>query len=67
MTTVTTKQYRIGDHEHEEPLRLSPRDWNWLLELMKNPPEPNTKLKAALQRYQKSKQDDAGTAFNWAP
>jgi uncharacterized protein (DUF1778 family) len=53
--------------EREDVIRLSPRDWNWLLELMENPPEPNAKLKAALERYKKAKLDDAGTSFNWKP
>ena len=53
--------------EREEVIRLSPRDWNWLLDLMENPPKPNAKLKAAMKRYQKAKRDDAGTAFNWEP
>ncbi|MDR2875645.1 MAG: DUF1778 domain-containing protein [Methylobacillus sp.] len=53
--------------EQEEVIRLSPRDWNWLLDLMENPPKPNTKLKAALARYQKSKRNDADTSFNWNP
>jgi uncharacterized protein (DUF1778 family) len=53
--------------EREEVIRLSPRDWNWLLDLMENPPKPNAKLTAAMKRYQKAKRDDAGTAFNWEP
>ena len=53
--------------EREEVIRLSPRDWNWLLELMDNPPRPNARLKAALKRYQKARRDDAGTAFSWEP
>ena len=51
--------------ERQEIIRLSPRDWNWLLDLMENPPKPNAKLKAALKRYQKARQDDAGTTFSW--
>jgi uncharacterized protein (DUF1778 family) len=35
----------------EEVIRLSPREWSWLLDLIKNPPEPNAKLKAAMTRY----------------
>lgn len=53
--------------EREEVIRLSPRDWNWLLDLMENPPEPNAQLTAALKRYQQARQDDAATAFNWEP
>ena len=34
--------------ERQEVIRLSPRDWNWLLDLMENPPKPNARLKAAL-------------------
>lgn len=51
--------------EREDVIRLSPRDWNWLLDLMETPPKPNAKLQAALQRYQKARRDDADTAFNW--
>lgn len=51
--------------EREDVIRLSPRDWSWLLDLMENPPKPNAKLKAALKRYQKAKRDDAGTTFSW--
>ncbi len=53
--------------EREEVIRFSPRDWNWLLDLMENPPGPNAKLKAALKRYQKAKPDDAGNSFRWEP
>ena len=53
--------------EREEVIRLSPRDWNWLLELMDNPPRPNARLKDALKRYQKARRDDAGTSFSWKP
>jgi uncharacterized protein (DUF1778 family) len=49
--------------EREEVIRLSPRDWSWLLDLMYNPPKPNAKLKAAMKRYQKTKRDDAGTSL----
>lgn len=51
--------------EREEVIRLSKRDWCWLLDLMDNPPKPNTQLQAALDRYTKAKTDDAGTSFNW--
>ena len=53
--------------EREEIIRLSSRDWNWLLELVDNPPKPNSKLKAAIKRYQKTKQADAPSTFNWTP
>lgn len=53
--------------EREEIIRLSPRDWSWLLELIDTPPEPNARLKAAIKRYQKSKLDDADSSFNWEP
>ena len=53
--------------EREEVIRLSARDWNWLLDLMENPPKPNPKLKAAIKRYQKARRDDAGTSFSWEP
>ena len=53
--------------EREEVLRLSPRDWNWLLELTETPPKPNARLKAALKRYAKAQRDDADTGFDWQP
>ena len=53
--------------EREEIIRLSPRDWGWLLDLMENPPKPNAKLKAAMKRYQKAQHHDANTSFNWKP
>jgi uncharacterized protein (DUF1778 family) len=53
--------------EREEVIRLSTRDWNWLLDLMENPPKPNSKLKAAIKSYQKARRDDAGTSFSWEP
>ena len=53
--------------EREEVIRLTPRDWSWLLDLVEQPPKPNAKLKAALKRYQKAKQDDATSSFNWKP
>jgi uncharacterized protein (DUF1778 family) len=51
--------------EREDVIRLSPRDWSWLLDLMESPPKTNAKLKAALKHYQKAKRDDAGTTFSW--
>jgi len=53
--------------EREDVIRLSPRDWNWLLDLTENPPKPNAKLEAAMAHYQKAKRDDADSAFNWQP
>ncbi len=53
--------------EREEVIRLSPRDWSCLLDLLEHPPKPNSKLKAVLKRYQKAKQDDATSSFNWKP
>ena len=53
--------------EREDVIRLSPRDWNWLLDLMENPAKPNAALKAAMKRYQKARRDDAHTSFNWEP
>lgn len=53
--------------EREEVIRLSPRDWNWLLDLMENPPQPNAKLQAAMKHYRDAKQNDADNTFNWEP
>ncbi|MBU3694575.1 MAG: DUF1778 domain-containing protein [Rhodocyclaceae bacterium] len=54
--------------EREEVIRLSPRDWNWLLDLVEHPPAPNTALSRALQAYHAVRREgDAGTAFDWRP
>ncbi|MDP3589323.1 MAG: DUF1778 domain-containing protein [Methylobacter sp.] len=53
--------------EREELIRLSSRDWNWLLDLLENPSEPNANLKAAMTRYQNAKSNDADSSFNWEP
>jgi uncharacterized protein (DUF1778 family) len=53
--------------EREEIIRFSARDWNWLLDLIENPPKPNARLKAAIKRHQKARRDDAGTSFSWEP
>lgn len=53
--------------EREQVIRLSVRDWGWMLELLEHPPKPNARLKAALKRYQKAKRDDADSVFNWRP
>jgi uncharacterized protein (DUF1778 family) len=53
--------------EREEVIRLSPREWNWLLDLMENPPKPNAKLKAAMKRYPKVVRDDADSSFSRKP
>lgn len=53
--------------EREEVIRPSPREWRWLLDMLESPPKPNARLKAAMKRHQKAKQDDAGTYFSWEP
>ena len=53
--------------EREQVIRLSARDWSWMLNLLESPPTPNAKLKAAMNRYQKAKSDDADSSFNWQP
>lgn len=53
--------------EREQSIRLTGTDWNWMLNLLDNPPEPNETLKAAMERYRQAKSDDADSAFNWQP
>lgn len=53
--------------EREETMRLSARDWHWLLDLLDHPPQPNAKLQAAMERYQTAKRDDADCSFEWQP
>lgn len=54
--------------EREEMIRLSARDWRWLLDVMDKPPTPNAQLLAALQDYNKlTTPHAAGTAINWQP
>ncbi len=51
--------------ERDEVIRLSPRDWRWMLDLMEKPQAPNAKLQTALNRYNATRLNDAGTSFNW--
>lgn len=53
--------------EREEAIGLSSRDWRWLLDLMENPPEPNSNLQAAMKRYEEARQGDADNSFDWEP
>ncbi|NOT85410.1 MAG: DUF1778 domain-containing protein [Methylococcaceae bacterium] len=53
--------------EREQVIRLSVRDWGWMLNLLENPPKPNAKLQAAMSRYQNIKSSDADSIFNWQP
>lgn len=53
--------------EREQVIRMSARDWDWMLDLLENPPTPNAKLQAALNRYQQVRCDDADSSFNWQP
>jgi len=53
--------------EREQIIRMSSRDWDWMLNLLDNPPEPNAKLQAAMSRYQQAKSNDADSSFNWQP
>jgi uncharacterized protein (DUF1778 family) len=53
--------------EREQIIRMSARDWSWMLDLLENPPKPNTKLKAAMKRYQKAQRNDADHSLNWQP
>jgi uncharacterized protein (DUF1778 family) len=75
LTGATVNQFLVGAAlkeaqaviEREDAIRLSPREWSWMLALMDDPPKPNDKLQAALQNYKLAKNNDAGTAFNWQP
>jgi len=53
--------------EQERVIRLSARDAALFIKALENPPPPNARLKAALKRHEKARQDDAGTGFNWQP
>jgi len=53
--------------EREHVIHMTARDWGWLLDLLDNPPKPNEKLQAAMNRYQEAKRDDTHSAFNWQP
>ena len=53
--------------EREQVIRLSVRDWAWMLDLLEHPRKPNARLKVALKRHQKAKRDDADSVFNWRP
>ena len=52
--------------EREQRLKLSHRDTRQLLDLLENPPKPNSALRAAQARYKKlSRNADSG--FDWQP
>ena len=53
--------------DRETAIRLSREDWDWILDLLDNPPEPNPKLKAAVERYKKAERRDADSGFDWQP
>ena len=53
--------------EREEVIRMSARDWNWLLDQIEQPPAPNARLQAALRHYQEARQDDADSSIDWQP
>jgi len=53
--------------EREERIKLSVIEWEWLLDLIETPPQPNAKFKAAMKRYKKAQLDDVGSSFNWKP
>ena len=53
--------------DRETAIRLSREDWDWILDLLDNPPEPNAKLKAAVERYKKAERGDADSGLDWQP
>lgn len=53
--------------EREQVIRMSTRDWDWMLDLLDNPPKPNENMQAAMERYQEAKGDDANSSFIWQP
>ncbi len=53
--------------EREEIIRLSARDWQWLLDLTEKPAEANATLKRAMAHYQDARRNDADSFFNWEP
>jgi uncharacterized protein (DUF1778 family) len=48
--------------EREDVIRLSPRDWDWLLPLLDEPPAPNARLRAAQERHRQLLSSDADPA-----
>lgn len=48
--------------EREDVIRLSPRDWDWLLPLLDEPPAPNARLRAAQARHRQLLSNDADPA-----
>lgn len=53
--------------EREKVIRLLQEDWDWVLALLDNPPEPNSTLKTAVERYSEAKRGDADSSFSWQP
>lgn len=52
--------------EQERVIRLSVRDTKAFLKALEQPPQPNKKLKAALQNYAARSNDQTGS-LDWAP
>jgi uncharacterized protein (DUF1778 family) len=53
--------------EREQTIRLSRRDCERLLDLLENPPKPNSRFKTALRHYRKARRADADNSFSWKP
>ena len=53
--------------EREQIVRLSRRDCEQLLDLLENPPKPNTRFEAAMNHYEQTKSGDADSSFDWQP
>jgi uncharacterized protein (DUF1778 family) len=51
--------------EDETLIRLSARDWCWLLEWMDVQTKPNSQLQAAMNRYKQACRGEVGTTFSW--
>ena len=53
--------------EREQVIRLSERDWDWLLRQLDTPAKANAALQSAQTRYQQGKRDHADSEFDWRP
>ena len=53
--------------EREQIVRLSRRDCERLLDLLENPPKPNTRFEAAMNHYEQTKSGNADSSFDWRP
>ena len=54
-----------AEPQDKDVIKLSARDWSWILDLLENPPQPNKKMIAAIKSYQALKYDNSELTSQW--